>query len=136
MMPVAAAVDRSDVIAYRVHRHQLDRRPDSAVATDVDLLDVGVQDTGAEGSAWTLAIRGARPAGADDLVVAWTIRGAPHAYRRRDIRAIAVASAPLSEADAASRVFDASKPLRDHGIGVLDALTTVATRMRDIARRP
>ena len=54
-------------------------------ATDVDLLDLGVQDTGTFGSAWALEVRGARPAGPDDLLLAWTIRGAPHAYRRRDV---------------------------------------------------
>jgi hypothetical protein len=102
----------------------------------VDLLAIGVQDTGTEGSAWALEVRGARPAGRDDLVVAWTIRGAPHAYRRRDVAAVTVATAPSSEADAASRVYDASKPLRDNGIGVLEALTTIARQMRDIARKP
>jgi hypothetical protein len=129
-------VARADVIAYRLHRHQLDRGAGSAAPTSVDLLDFGVQDTGTQGSAWALEIRGAKPARANDLVLAWTIRGAPHAYRRRDVAAITVATAPFSEADAASRVFDASKPLRDNGIEVLDALTTVAEHMRDIARKP
>ena len=67
---------------------------------------------------------------------AWTIRGAPHAYRRRDVAAVTVATAPYSEADAAARVFDASKPLRQAGIGTLDALRTIARQMRDIVRRP
>lgn len=129
-------VTRADVIAYRVGQHQLDRAPHAATATDVDLLDLGVQDTGTGGSAWALEIRGARPAESDDLVMAWTLRGAPHVYRRDDIAAITVATAPFSEADAASRVFDASKPLRDNGIPVLAALTNVATTMRDIARKP
>lgn len=137
MVGVAAVtVDRSDVIAFRLRRHQLDCEPGSVAAVDVDLLDVGVQNTGTEGSAWALEVRGARPGATGDLVLAWTIRGAPHAYRRGDVSAVIVATAPLSEADAASRVFDASKPLRDNGIGVLDALTTIAEQMRDIAREP
>ena len=72
--------------------------------------------------------QGARPARPDDLLLAWTIRGAPHAYRRRDVAAVTVATAPYSEADAASRVFDASKPLRQAGIGTLDALRTSPVR--------
>src|SRR3712207_5340138 len=102
---VAATVVRSDVIAYRLRRHQLDREADSLEAVDVDLLDLGVQDTGTEGSAWALAVRGARAGDGADLVRAWTLRGAPHVYRRRDIAAVVVATAPFSEADAASRVF-------------------------------
>lgn len=134
MEPVT--VERSDVIAFRAERHQLGRAPASAAATDVDLLDLGVQDTGTFGSAWALELRGARPAEPDDLLLAWTIRGAPHAYRRRDASAVVVATAPFSEADAASRVFDASKQLREAGIDVLDALRTVARLMREIVRRP
>src|SRR5690606_38768504 len=54
-------VTRSDAIAFRVARHQLDRAPRSTAPTDVDLLDLGVQDTGTGGSAWALEIRGAQP---------------------------------------------------------------------------
>src|SRR5215212_9700715 len=103
----AVTVRRSDALAFRFRRQQLDRDAGSASATAVDLLDIGVQDTGSGGSTWALEVRGARPPADNDLVRAWTIRGAPHAYRRRDVAAITVATAPLSEADAASRVFDA-----------------------------
>ena len=134
MAPVT--VERADVIAFRVARHQLDREAGSAAATDVDLLDLGVQDTGTDGSAWALAVRGARSADPADLLVAWTLRGAPHAYRREDVAPVTVATAPLSEADAASRIHDAAKPLRASGIAVLDALRTMATVMRDVALGP
>ena len=73
---------------------------------------------------------------AEDLVYAWTLRGAPHAYRRTNAAAVAAAVAPLSEADAAKRVFDASKPLKDAGIPVIDALGVIAGEMRDIVRTP
>jgi hypothetical protein len=133
---VAATVDRADILAFRYQRHQLDRPPDAAEPLDVDLLDLGVQDTGTGGSTWALAIRGARPSHDADLLLAWTLRGAPHAYRRADAADLIVATAPYSEADAASRVFDASKPLRASGMEVLDALRTVATEMRAIVRTP
>jgi hypothetical protein len=95
-----------------------------------------VQDTGTDGARWALANRGAPAAARGDLLFAWTLRGAPHAYRRADVAEVTVATAPFSEADAAKRVFDASKPLRAAGIEVLDALRTVATGMRRIVTRP
>lgn len=131
------AVDREAVLAFRFRRHQLHRRPGAAAtATDVDLLDYGVQDTGSDGSAWALAIRGAPPAGERDLFLAWTLRGAPHAYRRSDAKAVAVATAPLSDADAAKRMFDAVKPLKAAGITALEGLATVAGHLREIVDQP
>jgi hypothetical protein len=111
----AIAMSRRDVLRFRFHRHQLDREADSARSvTDVDLLDYEVQDTGPDGPAWALCIRGAPTEAlhraADpptDLAITWTLRGAPHAYRRKDLAAVATATAPWSEADAAKRVFDA-----------------------------
>lgn len=123
---------RRDVLRYRVHAQQLDRageHPDAAV------LDLGAQDTGPDGSRWALAIRGA-DVPADDLVLAWTLRGAPHAYRRAEAAQVAAAVAPWSEADAAKRIFDASRPLNQAGIPVLDALDHIAAVMRDVAAKP
>ena len=122
----AVTVARRDVLRFRFRRHQLDRPEGSASsATDVDLLDMGVQDTGPDGAAWALHVRGAPADTKDALVLAWTLRGAPHAYRRTDIRAVAVATAPYSDADAAKRIYDASKPLRAADIAPLDALRVV-----------
>ena len=125
-------VTRDDVLRFRVRAqelHQTGSRDDAAI------LDLGVQDTGPDGAAWALELRGASVP-AEDLVYAWTLRGAPHAYRRTDAAAVAAAVAPLSEADAAKRVFDASKPLKDAGIPVVDALGVIAGEMRDIVRTP
>ncbi|MET0459985.1 MAG: winged helix DNA-binding domain-containing protein [Ilumatobacteraceae bacterium] len=134
---MSTTVDRRDVLRFRFRRHQLDRPADATSdATDVDVLDMGVQDTGPDGAAWALHARGA-PADDDrSLVLAWTLRGAPHAYRRKDIKAVAVATAPYSDADAAKRIYDASKPLREAGIDPLDALRVVADHMREIVSKP
>ena len=110
---------------FRFQRHSLDGAGDTAI------LDYGVQDTGPDGAAWALTVRGVEVPAAD-LVYAWTLRGAPHAYRRTDIAAIAVATAPLSEADAGKRIFDAVKPLRAAGIPALEALQTLAGHLRTI----
>ncbi len=99
------------------------------------MLDIGVQDTGPDGSRWALEVRGFAP-DPDDLFTAWTIRGAPHVYRRAQAAAVATATAPFSEADAAKRIFDASKPLKEAGIPVLDALDRIAGEMRSIVTKP
>jgi hypothetical protein len=134
-------VEREDALRFRFRRHELDREPDSLPDPgEVALLDYGVQDTGPDGAAWALAVRGAPTTAGDDrwagLALAWTLRGAPHAYRRRDLPAVAVATAPLSEADAAKRIFDAARPLKAAGIGPLDALRTVAGHQRAIVSAP
>ena len=126
-------VSRDAVLRYRVHAQELDST--SVRRRDAAILDLGVQDTGPDGFGWALANRGAQVP-TDDLALAWTLRGAPHAYRRDEIAAVAAATAPWSEADAAKRIFDAAKPLKAAGIPVLDALDTVATTMRDIATKP
>ncbi|MGA8117411.1 MAG: crosslink repair DNA glycosylase YcaQ family protein [Actinocatenispora sp.] len=125
------AVSRAQVLAFRWRAQQLDRSPGAA---DADLLDFGVQDTGPGGAAWALAVRGA--SWTDDLVLAWTIRGGPHAYRRGDLSKVAVATSPLSEADARKRIYDASKPLQGRGISALDALATVARAERGVVTAP
>ena len=124
-------VDRDAVLRFRVRAQQLDR-PGSH--PDARVLDLGVQDTGPDGHRWALVVRGAEP-DPGDLVLAWTLRGAPHAYRRSEAAGVAAATAPLSEADAAKRVFDAARPLAAAGIPVLDALARVSAQLRDVVGR-
>jgi hypothetical protein len=64
------------------------------------------------------------------------VRGAPHLYRRTDLPEVSVATAPLSEADAGKRIFDASKPLKAAGIPVIEALRTIARLQRSIVTEP
>ena len=134
---MALEVTRAQVLAHRWRAHQLDREPESAPGLDdVALLDLGVQDTGPVAARWSLANRGLASYDEDDLLLAWTVRSSPHAYRRADAAGIAVATSPLSESDAAKRVFDASKPLKEAGIPVLEALAVIARTQRDLVRRP
>lgn len=135
-------VTRAQVLRYRVHAPQLGRTPTTErLATDADVLDLGVQDSGAGGSAWALANRGlkisADPARwPSTLALAWTLRGAPHTYRRSDLDGVEVAVRPFSEADAGRRTYDANKPLRAAGIPATQALETVATQLRRIVAAP
>lgn len=132
-------VTREQVLGYRLRAHQLDRA-DGHDVTDVAILDLGVQNTGPDAAGWALVNRGVGPDQAGDpdgkLVIAWTLRGAPHVYRREDIAEVAAAVAPFSDADAAKRIFDAAKPLREAGIGIIDALDEVAGQMRSIVTKP
>ena len=127
-------VTRADVLAFRVRAHQLDRT--AGTVADTAVLDLGVQDTGADAGRWALAVRGVTDVPDDALALVWTLRGAPHLYRRDDLPGVAAATAPFSEADAAKRVFDAAKPLKAAGIPVLDALDRVAAEMRGIVAVP
>ncbi len=130
-------VSRVQVLAYRWHVQQLDRMPGVATdAADCDLLDLGIQNTGPDGAALALHLRGTPADTGDALALAWTLRGAPHCYRRADLPKVAVATAPLSEADAAKRIFDANRPLKAAGISTFDALRAVAHEMRGIVHEP
>ncbi|THV26553.1 winged helix DNA-binding domain-containing protein [Glycomyces paridis] len=129
-------IDRRLVTRYRVHAQQLDREAGSLADTAV--LDLGAQDTGPDGALWALEARGVDTAAIEerDLVWLWTLRGAPHCYRRADLAQVAAAVAPWSDADAAKRIFDAAKPLKAAGIPILEALDVVAGHMRAIVTAP
>ena len=133
------AVRREQLLAFRVQRQQLHAAAAQTAIAEAAVLDLGVQDTGTGGAAWALAVRGVTLADTSlpaEVALAWTLRGAPHAYRRTDLPAVAAATAPWSDADAAKRIFDAAKPLRAAGIRPLDALDEVAAQLRDIVRQP
>ncbi|MEU8154182.1 winged helix DNA-binding domain-containing protein [Micromonospora sp. NPDC048986] len=129
-------VDRRQVMNFRVRAQQLDR--DEGTLADTAVLDLGVQNTGPDGARWALAVRGVDVTTLSDadLVLLWTVRGAPHLYRRADVAKVAAAVEPFSEADAGKRIYDAAKPLKAAGIDILAALDEIADRMRAIVRTP
>ncbi|MGW5560564.1 winged helix DNA-binding domain-containing protein [Micromonospora sp. NPDC003944] len=129
-------VDRHQVMNFRVRAQQLDR--DKGTLADTAVLDLGVQNTGPDGARWALAVRGVDVTALPDpeLVLLWTVRGAPHLYRRADVAKVAAAVEPFSEADAGKRIYDASKPLKAAGIGILAALDEIAGRMRAVVSAP
>ncbi|MEU1249892.1 winged helix DNA-binding domain-containing protein [Micromonospora arida] len=129
-------VDRHQVMNFRVRAQQLDR--DEGTLADTAVLDLGVQNTGPDGARWALAVRGVDVTAVSDtdLVLLWTVRGAPHLYRRADVAKVAAAVDPFSEADAGKRIYDAAKPLKAAGIDTLVALDEIADRMRAIVSTP
>jgi hypothetical protein len=100
-------VDRHQVMNYRVLAQQLDRA--QGALGDTAVLDIGVQDTGPDGAKWALARRGVDVGALSDrdLILLWTVRGAPHVYRRADVGKVAAAVEPFSEADAGKRIYTA-----------------------------
>ena len=133
-MAAVRAVTRRQALDLRLRAQQLDR--DAGTVADTALLDIGAQDTGADGALWALALRGLDHPPPGELATVWTIRGAPHVYRRADLPAVAAATAPFSDADAGKRIYDASKPLKAAGISYLVALDAVADAMRSIVTAP
>ena len=133
---------RTEALASRIRAQQLDRPWAERSLTDADIVDFGVQDTGQAGAGWALANRGVPVSSAaelessPDLALAWTLRSAPHYYRRQDLVDVLVATSPFSDKDAARRVIGADKPLKEAGIGALDGLTEVAAQMRSVVTKP
>jgi hypothetical protein len=131
---VALSLSREQVLGFRARAQQLDRSTGSL--DDTAVLDMGVQDTGPDGARWALALRGLADVREQDVALAWTIRGAPHLYRRADLPGVVAATAPFSDADAGKRIYDAVKPLKAAGISATAALDTVADTMRAVATAP
>ncbi|HET9872770.1 MAG TPA: crosslink repair DNA glycosylase YcaQ family protein [Propionibacteriaceae bacterium] len=139
---MSARADRRDVLGYRVRAQQLDRAPDSQPPTAAAILDLGVQDSGTDAASWSLANRGARMPNAialqesEEFALAWTLRGAPHFYRRAELPDIQTATSPYSDADAAKRIYDANRPLKAAGISAREALAVIAQKMRSLGAAP
>lgn len=136
MAKVRATATPAQVRRHRFRVQQLDRAAAARRSvTDAAVLGVGVQDTGPDGALWALAVRGVPVTAHEwprDLALAWTLRGAPHAYRRADLGAVQRAVRPYSDTDAGKRIYDAAKPLRAAGIRPTDALAHAARTMRDV----
>lgn len=139
---VGMELSRAEVMASRIHAQQLDRAEAPRAVTDAAIFDLGIQDSGRDGASWALANRGVPMPGpevlasADELSLVWTLRGAPHFYRRADLLDVMVATSPLSESDAGKRMFDANRPLKAAEIGSREGLAEVATQMRRIVKVP
>ena len=112
-------ITREQVMAFRVAAQGLSREAGSV--DELAVLDLGVQQ--AMGHPAALAFAARLPEGADvrpmigpgeDLALAWTLRGAPHVHRRRDLDALARALVPLSEADATGRLNETERRADRH----------------------
>jgi hypothetical protein len=128
----AVTVDRERVMAYRLRAHQLHRVAEPAARLAV--LDLGVQDVGADSAKVALAARTAEDLNDADLALVWATRGAPHLLRRADAAWFAAALWPLSDADATARIVTTS--IKEGARLGLAAFEAAAKALRDVVTGP
>jgi hypothetical protein len=131
-MSSVPAVDRKQVLAYRVSMNQLHERLDANPA-GLSILDLGIPNVPAGTARQALAARSTRPLDGD-LALAWSTRGAPHLHRPADLPAIAGALWPLDDADANGRFY--TKQLPEAGKLGLTAFRSAADAFLKVVRAP
>jgi len=136
---VTIAVDRRQVLAYRVAAHGLDRS--TSHERDLAVLDLGVQDTPRGSARLALNARLAEPMAVDaaiapELAMVWSHRGAPHLHRRTDLGALAKALWPLDDTDAGIRLGWSGAEIKKSGVGIVEALARTAGLMRTEVKTP
>src|SRR5664280_271902 len=131
-----APIARRQVLSFRARAQQLNL--DAIKLPETAVLDIGVQDSGADGARWALANRGVdlTEMSSRELVRVWTIRGTPHLYLRENLPSVAAAVDPFSDADAGKRIYNATRPLKAAGISTLAALNAAAQAMRSVVTKP
>ena len=100
-------VSRAQVLAHRVRATQLSRP--TGTLDDTAVLDLGVQDTGADGAAWSLALRGLDVAALPPAAVLLA-QGAGRLIRSTGDRGVVAVLDPRLETAGYSRVLLDSLP--------------------------
>ncbi|HEY2998055.1 MAG TPA: crosslink repair DNA glycosylase YcaQ family protein [Acidimicrobiales bacterium] len=133
-------VTRAQVLAHRLATNRFDRTvtdPD-----DLAIVDLGVQDSPAGSAVLALAARlpvdpdGAPVAVPDGWLLVWSVRGAPHVHRRRDLAALARALWPADDADAAARLAASARTLADGGLAPVAGLRATAEALAAVLTEP
>jgi hypothetical protein len=133
-------VTRREVLAYRVAAQGLDRT--ARTVDDLDVLDIGVQDSGADAArlAFDARLAGCPPRGdvgpGLPLALVWSLRAAPHLHRRDDLDSLAAALYPMSEADAAGRLNETGPSIARAGIPAMEQYAIAVREMRAAVRSP
>jgi hypothetical protein len=127
-----AGVDRAQVMAYRVAALGLAHRGKDRPG-DLAVLDLGVQEYTPGSIQVALAARTSADLADDRLLMVWAARGAPHLHRRKDLRALAKALWPVSDADATARIQSGQIP-EGMKLGIA-AFTATAEAMREVVTR-
>ncbi|MEQ0563696.1 crosslink repair DNA glycosylase YcaQ family protein [Amycolatopsis sp. NEAU-NG30] len=129
-------MDRRQVLAYRIAEHGLHR-----TARDVAGLGVvraGLQDSMRDTALLALVARlGGEVSLTDErLVLAWTLRGAPHYHLREDLPEVIRALVPLDDADALARMTWQRKELAATGLAAAEVVFTAAAAIRKVVTAP
>lgn len=131
-------IARADLLAWRVRAQHLADRLSAGSLTDV--AGLGLQDTpaGSAAAGFAARVEGVGAAGlaaavgpGGELVTAWTVRGAPHVIRARELGLWAAALRPFGPASAIDRLYAFGQRLAAEGVDALEAIDETAVAMRD-----
>ena len=133
-------LSRKQVLAHRVAAQQLDRS--ARTAASLAVLDIGVQDSSPHPArlAFDARLPKTPPASGigpgKPIALVWSLRGAPHLHRRRDLDAVTAALWPLSEADAAGRLNETGPSIERSGIAATEQFERARDAMRAVVTKP
>lgn len=132
-------VTRHQALAHRLAVQSLDRPVRAADVRELDVWQLGLQDSPAGSAALSLAarVRGGW-AKVPDLgdgrrfTTVWGTRGAPLVLRNADVAPFAQALWPVDQADAVSRLAGNGQQLRKGGFDAVEAIRVTASAMHDV----
>ena len=130
-------MDRRQVLAYRIAEHGLHRT--ARDVADLAVVRAGLQDSMRDTALLALAARlDGDVSLVDDerLVLAWTLRGAPHYHLRTDLPEVIRALVPLDDADALARMLWQRKELAATGLAASEVVFTAAAALRAVVKEP
>jgi hypothetical protein len=130
-------VDRRQVLAYRIAEHGLHRS--GRDLADLAVVRAGLQDSVRDTALLAAVARLDAPVSFGDderLVLAWTLRGAPHFHRRADLPGVVRGLVPLDDADALARMLWQRKDLAATGLAATDVVFTAAAAIRKVVTKP
>jgi hypothetical protein len=129
-------VDRRQVLAYRIAEHGLHRG--SKDVADLAVVRAGLQDSMRDTALLAAVARLDGPVSLVDeerLVLAWTLRGAPHFHLRSDLAEVTRALVPLDDADALARMLWQRKELAATGLAAAEVVFTAAKAIREVVTK-
>ncbi|MGV9361416.1 DNA glycosylase AlkZ-like family protein [Amycolatopsis sp. NPDC003731] len=129
-------MDRRQVLAYRIAEHGLHRTAKDVA--DLAVVRAGLQDSMRDTALLALVARLDGPVALDDerLVLAWTLRGAPHFHLRSDLPEAIRALVPLDDADALARMLWQRKEMAATGLAATEVVFTAAGALRKVVTKP
>ncbi|MGW5745719.1 DNA glycosylase AlkZ-like family protein [Amycolatopsis sp. NPDC003861] len=129
-------MDRRQVLAYRIAEHGLHRSAKDVA--DLAVVRAGLQDSMRDTALLALVARLDAPVLLDDerLVLAWTLRGAPHYHLRSDLPEAIRALVPLDDADALARMLWQRKEMAATGLAATEVVFTAAGALRKVVTKP
>lgn len=127
------------MLAYRIARQGLPGRSRDRTPTpvdDLDVVDLGVQDTPPGSARLALGVRTDADVDDHNLVRAWTLRASPFLHHAEDLPKFAAALWPHSERDALGKVAWQRSVMQKSGITATQAIRYTAEAMQECVTGP